>query len=959
MKTFPKTAVSTILLALVMISASLLPAISLIDISYADKDNRGKDQDKDDKGKGKDQDKDDKAEDRGKDREKDDTGNSNPDEDQDNLVGRNSSNLVIQASKDTYLRKNAADTNEGANDILKLTHIGSNRILVAFDLSDIEDRVESATLQLYIVTNENDWKEVGKIAKTIQHQTISVHALTQYWEEGNGSNELSDTNQGNGPGATWHCAVDLEIKNNKPDCSDKWQGGKFEGSADEIAMTNGVTGRWIEFDVTRDVNQFISGEKPNYGWLIKKDQENLHGAIIFASSETDKGPRLALVRSSAPDNSPPNANDDYVSTNEDTQITINVLNNDSDPDGDVLRATIATEPSHGNITMTSAGVATYSPAPDYYGPDSFTYTVSDGRATATATVAITVDPVNDPPVAYSPNITVQEDSTITIILPATDIDSNNLTYIVVSYPSHGKLEDDDGDNTIIYTPAPGFVGEDGFTFKANDGDADSNIAIVSISVSALPNHNPIAIDDFATAYGSNPAVIDVLENDSDEDGDRLYVVSTSAPSHGTTVINGDDTITYIPHGAYSGTDSFTYIIEDGQGGSDSATVTVELNNSQPNANDDFATTDEDNSVAINVLSNDSDPDGDTISIKSITIPAYGNATLVSDNIVYTPGPGAQALRSGQMLTDTFQYTVSDGNKDDVATVTVTVVGVNDEPVASDGLVITDEDELVQYVLPASDVDAGDSITFELVNGPTYGTIILESNGMITYSPVTNFFGNDTFTYSATDNSGSSNTGTIQVIVNPVNDPPVALDDAAPTTSPGISVTVDVLSNDYDIDGDPIEVISISTPSYGTAKLNADGTITYTPNPGFVGQDLFSYIISDDKGATATAEVIVTMNLGVIDAIDDSATTQMNQGVEIEVLANDIGFIEDPDLPNGDRMAIAGEPMYGGATINGDGSITYTPLAGFVGVDTFVYTIYEADFSDFDSATVTVTVVSPP
>src|SRR5690606_16874703 len=139
-----------------------------------DKDDKGKgkDQDKDDKGKGKDQDKDDKAEDRGKDREKDDTGNSNPDEDQDNLVGRNSSNLVIQASKDTYLRKNAADTNEGANDILKLTHIGSNRILVAFDLSDIEDRVESATLQLYIVTNENDWKEVGKIAKTIQHQTI-------------------------------------------------------------------------------------------------------------------------------------------------------------------------------------------------------------------------------------------------------------------------------------------------------------------------------------------------------------------------------------------------------------------------------------------------------------------------------------------------------------------------------------------------------------------------------------------------------------------------------------------------------------------------------------------------------------------------------------------------------------------------------------------------------------------
>ncbi|HEX7033546.1 MAG TPA: Ig-like domain-containing protein [Nitrososphaera sp.] len=963
-KIVPKTAIGTILLSLALIAGSLLPAISLIDISYADDDDddRGKDRDRDDRGRSKDRDRDDDDDDRGRDWWERDNDHDD-DDDEDEIDFDSSDSLVITASKDTYLRKTAPDTNEGANEILRLSHIGTNRVLVAFDLSGIEDEVESATLRLYIVANENDWKEVGKVGKTTEHQTISVHTLTQDWEEGNGSNELFDWNRGNGPGATWHCAVDSEIKNNKPDCSDKWHGGEFESSADEVAITNDMEGMWIEFDVTNDVNKFITGEEPNHGWLIKKDQENLHGAIRFASSETDQGPRLVLEQSSAPSNSPPNANDDSISTNEDTQITINVLFNDSDPDGDALTAAIETTPSHGNITMTSAGSATYTPAPNYHGQDSFTYAVSDGRATDTATVAIIVDPVNDTPVADSPSVSAQEDTTITITLSATDIDGDNLTYIVVSYPSHGELGDDDGDNTITYTPEPGFVGEDSFEFKVNDGSTDSNSAIVSINITDLPNQGPIANDDSATTEGGSAVTIDVLANDSDEDGDGLHVVSTSVPSHGTVVINEDDTITYTPPRTYSGTDSFTYVVEDGQGGSDSATVTVTVtinpNNSAPNANHDFARTDEDNPITIDVLSNDSDPDGDIISIDSVTTPAYGNATIVSGSIVYTPGSGAHALREGQELTDTFQYAVSDWSKDDVATVTVTVVGLNDAPIANDGVVITDEDELVEYALPASDADAGDSLTFEIVSGPTSGTVTLDPDGSLIYSPVPNFSGADSFTYSATDSSGSSNTGTIEVTVIPVNDPPVALDDSAPTTSSGMAVTTEVLSNDFDPEGDPIEITSVSSPRFGTAEVNADGTITYTPNPGLVGQDWFTYTISDDKGATATAQVTVTMNLGVIDAVDDSATTQRNQAVKVEVLDNDIGFIEDPDIPNGDRIAIAGTPMHGMITINEDGSITYDPEPGFAGTDSFVYTIYEADFSDFDSATVTVTVVNPP
>jgi VCBS repeat-containing protein len=925
---------SIIFLALSVITSSLLPATQFIGISYADHDNG--------KGKGNAYGHNDHDED-------DDNDNDNPD------------GLVIEASKDTYLRKIAADTNEGANEILRLTHIGSNRVLVAFDLSEIEDEVESATLQLYIVRNENDWKEVGRIAKTIKHQTISVHALSQYWEEGNGSNEIFDRHRGNGHGATWHCADDTEIKNNKPDCRHKWHGGKFEkSSTDEVSIRNGMTARWVEFDVTQDVNEFLAGEATNYGWLVKKDQENLHGAIRFASSETDKGPRLVISGLGDP-NGVPNAADDSATTDEDAPVTFNVLSNDSDPDGNALTAAIATGPSHGKIAIAASGSATYTPDANYYGSDSFTYSASDGQDTDTATVMITVNPVNDPPVASSPSVTVGEDDTITITLLAIDIDSNNLVYIIVSSPLHGALGDDDGDNAITYTPTPGFVGGDSFTFKANDGSADSNVATVSITVTDLPNQDPVAVDDSATTDEGDTVIIDVLGNDSDGDGGSLNVVSVSHPAHGTAVINGDNTITYTPNATYSGTDSFTYYIEDGQGGNDHATVNVTINlvNGAPIANDDSGTTDEDSPVTINVLSNDSDPDGDMISIDAITNPTYGNATIASGSIVYTPDSGAQSLQVGQTATDTFSYTIIDGIEDDTATVTITINGLNDMPVASDAQIITDEDELIEYTLPASDPDNGDSLTFEIETEPTSGSVSLDPDGGIIYSPDTNYDGPDSFVYSATDSSGSSDTGTILVTVNPVNDPPVAVDDEDPTTSPGVEVTVDVLANDFDPEGDPIEVTSISTPSHGTAEINSDGTITYTPDLDLIGQDSFTYTISDDNGGTATAIVVVTVNLGVIDAINDSATTQRNQEVEIEILDNDLGFVEDPLIPNGDRIAITGQPSHGTVTINADGTATYDPAPSFTGIDSFVYTIYTPDFSDFDSATVTVTVVNPP
>jgi VCBS repeat-containing protein len=882
--------------------------------------------------------------------------------------GSSSNNYVdvtVDASKDTFLRGIVVNTNEGENEILRVRHIGPNRAVIAFDQSDIKDAVGSeklitATLKLYIVENGNDWK--AKKYSSPSQQLLDVHRLTEYWVEGNGINaekwgnyddDSTERVRGTGEGATWNCAIDKNISNNKADCKKQWDGGSYvKSSTDEAKIQNGMVDEWVEFDVTSDVKSFLSDKAKNYGWLVKKDNEGFLGMVKFASIENgENAPQLVLKITGVP-NSPPNAVDDSVTISEDTSTTFSVLANDSDPEGNLLTAAVATEPSHGSVTITSAGSATYTPDANYNGQDSFTYSASDGSATDTATVTITVSPVNDAPTAEDQSLTIPEETATTMWMSASDIDGNPLTYVIVTPPEHGTWSDDDGDNELVYTPDSGYLGSDSIAFKVNDGSADSNTATISITVTDVPdeNENPVAVDDSASTDEGEPVTIDVLHNDSDGDGDPLDVVSVSDPSNGVAVVNGDETITFTPDGTFSGSDSFTYVVQDGNGGSDTATVivTVNLVNGPPSAIDDSASTDEDSPVTVDVLANDSDPDGDAISVDSVSSPSLGTAEVASGGILYTPGAGLQSLGAGQIATDTFTYTVGDGLEDDTATVTITINGASDAPTAGDGLIITDEDVAVSYTFLATDPDSGDSLTFAITSPPASGAIVFEAGNTIIYTPNTDFSGSDSFEYSATDGSGSSDTGTIDVTVNPINDSPVAVNDAAPTTSPGEEVTVDVLANDFDIDGDELEVLSVSTPSVGEVENNGDGTITYTSEPGFIGQIFFDYTLGDGNGGTDIGRVSVTMSGGSLIAIDDIATTEAGDDVDIDVLANDIG------VDGSTEITIAEDPMHGSVTIDGDGMVEYEPDEGFVGEDIFVYTIYNE--TDFDTAIVVVTVL---
>ena len=314
---------------------------------------------------------------------------------------------------------------------------------------------------------------------------------------------------------------------------------------------------------------------------------------------------------------------------------------------------------------------------------------------------------------------------------------------------------------------------DGFTdiIVTAENGADPTFAAsgsVTYVVSAAVNQPPVAVGDGATTEEDVAVTIAVLANDSDPDGDALIVASVTQGANGAVVINGGGSVTYAPNGGFSGTDGFTYTLSDGQGGGASATVTVTVNSSNqpPVAIDDGATTGEGVPVTIAVLANDSDPDGDALSVASVTQGANGFAAVNADGTVtYAPNAGFSG-------TDSFGYTVSDGNGgSDTATVTVTVDGgaVNRPPVAVDDDAGTREDVPVTITVLANDSDPdGDPFTVAAVGQGGKGLVTVNADGTITYTPHRKSKGSDSFGYTIVDGAGNTASATVSVLIKNAN-----------------------------------------------------------------------------------------------------------------------------------------------------------------------------------------------
>ena len=446
-------------------------------------------------------------------------------------------------------------------------------------------------------------------------------------------------------------------------------------------------------------------------------------------------------------NDPPNAVNDSGSTNEDQSVTINVVANDTDPDGDTLSVINTTSPAHGSVAIVNSASVRYTPAANYHGSDSFSYTVSDGNgATDQAQVTVTVNPVNDLPVAVNDEAATSEGQAVTIPVLAndSDADEDTLTVTEVTQPSNGSTSIN-GSTTVTYVPTAGYFGQDSFSYTVSDGNGGTDTANVSVTVTEQ-NDPPVANDDTASTNEDEAVTINTIANDTDPDGDTLSLTNTTSPAHGSVAIVNSTSVRYVPSPNYHGADSFGYTVSDGKGGTDQAQVTVTVTsvNDRPVANDDTVVSDGSQPLSVAVLSNDNDPDGDTLSISEVGQPAQGSAVINGNTITYTPGANFQGA-------DLFSYTVSDGSLEDSATVTVTAQADNQPPVAVDDTGSTTKGFPVVINVLFNDTDLdGDSLSVVAVGSPSHGSATVYSQSSVRYNPLDGYEGSDAFEYTVSD-----------------------------------------------------------------------------------------------------------------------------------------------------------------------------------------------------------------
>jgi hypothetical protein len=656
-----------------------------------------------------------------------------------------------------------------------------------------------------------------------------------------------------------------------------------------------------------------------------------------------------VILTVTPANRPPVATDDTFEIDEDTVIDLEVLANDSDPDGNTLMLQSFTEPSHG-FAYISGNAIRYFPAPDYHGTDSFTYVINDGHLTSTATVSINLRSVNDPPYATADTANPVEDTPTDLDVLANDFESDGdpLTVTSVTEPAHGTVVINPDNRTLRYTPTADYDGYDWFYYTMSDGNGGTSTAQVELwMVSA--NDAPVANADSAVVAEDGTVNMAVLANDTDVDyGNTLSVTAVTQGAHGAVAINPDKTVKYTPAANYNGPDSFTYTVSDDHGGSATATVTVTVTsvNDAPVAVANSATVAEDGTVDVNVLGNNTDADGDTLTITAVTQGAQGAVAINPDKTVkYTPA----ANYSGP---DSFTYTVSDGNGGSATgTVTITVTSVNDAPVAvADSATVLEDDTININVLGNDSDPDDDTLSVTTFVPASHGTVGINADKTVKYTPTPNYNGPDSLSYTVSDGKGGTATATVTITVTSVSDAPIAKPDSATISEDG-SINLNVLFNDIDYDGDTLSVASVTQGAHGTVTILPDKTVKYKPAVNYNGPDSFTYVVSDVTGETATGNVTVTITPSndppTVGA--DSATVAEDGTIDVNVLGND----SDPD---GDTLSVASvtQGAHGTVVINPDKTVKYTPAANYNGPDSFTYIVSDG-IGGNAPATVTVTV----
>ena len=698
-------------------------------------------------------------------------------------------------------------------------------------------------------------------------------------------------------------------------------------------------------DGLSDADELIAGSNP---LIADTDGDGVLDGVDFDPNDNTVTFNFAPV-----------AVNDTATTNEDVAFSISVTANDTDndanPNDTVSLSGIGTNNTALGVIAINGNNIDYTPVKDANGTDTFTYTVTDGTFTSTGTVTVIITPVNDNPVAVNDTATTNEDTAVTtasVLTNDTDVDGDTLTVVAGDPTATTGTVVNHGDGTFTYTPNANFNGTDAFGYTVSDGHSGVDGGIVVITINAV-NDAPTATSDAVTTNEDTAVTtVDVTVNDSDIDSSSLSATLLANASHGNVVDNGDSTFTYTPNANFNGADSFTYTLSDGSSSSTgTVNVTVTPINDSPVGNVDAFNAGVSTPAIMDVLTNDTDVDGDTLSITAVSAGSLGSTvTTNGSTVTFTDGVGTAG-------TETFTYDMSDGTVTISGILVTVTVTVNIPPVATGDSATTNEDTVVTTVnVLSNDTDGGDgpgalSISSADSSSVSGGTVTNNADGTFTYMPAANFSGADSFTYTVSD-SISTSVGTVSITVTAVNDAPVATTDEVSTNEDTAVTTVNVTLNDSDIDSSTLSATLLASASNGTVVDNGNSTFTYTPNANFNGTDSFTYTLSDGSSGSATGTVNITVT-AVNDApvaVNDSATTSVNTAILTgNVLSNDT----DVDLDT--LIVVAGDPTATHGTVinNNNGTFTYTPSNGYIGSDSFTYSVSDSTLTDTGTVAITV------
>lgn len=678
------------------------------------------------------------------------------------------------------------------------------------------------------------------------------------------------------------------------------------------------------------------------------------------------------------------AEDDVRIVHAGTPVTVDILANDSftNPDKTV---TLLTQPANGSVTLLSNNQVLYTPNAGYVGHDTYTYTVSSGGVTETATVTVIL--TNSPPSTGNFFASTAEDTPATGNILSTLSDPDNDPLVVSDFtinnttwragqratlPDVGTfIISASGDYT--FTPVADWNGKvPTIHVTVSDGNpGGTNSASLDISVTPVVD----IADDAATTHAGRALTIDVLANDSFENGNKT-ITDISTPQHGSVSISGNKLI-YTPVMGYVGSDTFTYTVSSG-GVIEIATVVVSMTNTAPVSNDISISTAEDTVLRDNVLSRATDADGDTLTLTSFTFnstryAAGQTATLeagaltMNQDGTWTFMPAADWNGSVPLIT----WTLSDGNTGTTeSTLQIVVMPVAD---VTDDNIVTHTD--TGAIVPVLSNDTFTHIAGIVAGSPVAGSaftrsdqggrIQVLSDNTLRYQPPTGFVGTDTFSYTVTSYNGVSETALVTVVVQ--NSLPGTKDDQQSGTEDNI---LRGRFNATDPDNDVLQVVSFSADNQtivmgadssknlilngiGSLQVNADLSWQFTPEPDWNGiVPVITYTVTDGKPNGQSSGTLTLVVTEVDDTRDDRVTLHAGQSDVRDVLANDTFSNANQ------RITSVTQGLHGSVTINADGTLTYTPVSRYVGNDVYSYTVTSGGRTETATVYVTLTNTAP-